>query len=112
MGDDHIRVHLESNPEIEARARAKAWELIKSRVAAGGTEFDALVFSDFAHEMLNKGDRGFMLSVIGQLDRIAADIIARWSEDTQQVPIQLADLVHEHDERGISGRSTPELPAG
>jgi hypothetical protein len=77
-----VNVHLPDGPEDLGPIRAKAWELIKSRVTSSG-EFEDIIFSDFVNEALEEGP-GFTLGVLGELRRIAAAILVNVAEQSGQ----------------------------
>ena len=108
MAPDPISLKLVADPEELARARAAAWAAIKSRVAFTSEELDAIEFAQLLHELLDGDDVLFTFSVLGELRRIAAKLIADVARHEPDVtPLQLADHVHALDER----EQGPDTPA-
>jgi hypothetical protein len=99
--DDPVHVHLNPDPEELRRARAKAWELVRSRITSEG-EFEKIIFSEFIVEAMDDTPE-FTFAVLGEMRRIAAAIIVNVAGQAGQSPeavLQWANDADEEDQRG------------
>lgn len=105
--DDWQPLLVPDADELLDRARAGAWDLIRSRLAAGDdAQLDALQFSQFLYDLIEREPQ-FTFSLLSELRRIAAQFVQKAAEAMTEAedfegsmsPIELSEHLRREDDQ-------------